>query len=367
MRKTISAMLAALLMLLCLLPLAGCARIEDELDQRFPEPPAQEETPAQVEDELPGRTKRTYTVLLTTQLKNSDRLTGISLLTLHTADGKIHWLEIPVDLFVHAAGDSLQGHYANAYRMELVKEGSTSLAATKAGVAAIRDILRIGFQVSIDYSVNLDDGQFSDLVKVVGNVPMSLSESIGGLGAGDHTLGASAAMDFLTYDRYKDPIEGQLTAHIHFAAAFWQQMRTKVTVENLSLFSVEVRGMMTTDIPSTGGEDIFFLRKFLRAEPADFAITHLSTQSVFFNGKQMVVMLKANALRQLNEQMLVYEEELASQQFDPSGVFVDHANQMVATVYNNAAPLPTLHTMAELLGLEPKPDPESGETDSPAE
>ena len=142
-------------------------------------------------------------------------------------------------------------------------------------------------------------------------------------------------------------------------------MRTKVTAENLSLFSMEARGMMTTDIPNTGGEDIFFLRKFLRTEPADFAITYLTAQKIYFNGKQTLVMLKENARRQLNEQMLVYEEALSDPQFDPSGVFVDHANQMVAAVYTSSAPLPTLHTMAVLLGLEPELEP--GETDSPAE
>ncbi|MBQ7325111.1 MAG: hypothetical protein IJW98_05165 [Clostridia bacterium] len=365
MRKHISAMLAALLMLLCLLPLVGCARIEDELDQRFPEPTVEEETPVEVEDEFPARTKRTYTVLLTTQLKNADQLTGIALLTLDTAEGKIHWLEIPTDLFIHAVGDNLQGHYGNAYRVEQVKEGSTSLTAMQAGVNALRNLLSTGFQIPIDYSVNLDAEQLSDLIKTIGNIPLTLPESMGGLGAGNHTLGATGAIDFLTYTRYADPVEGQINAHIRFAAAMWQQMRTKVTAENLSLFSMEVRGMMTTDIPNTGGEDIFFLRKFLRTEPADFAITYLTAQKIYFNGKQTLVMLKENARRQLNEQMLVYEEALSDPQFDPSGVFVDHANQMVAAVYTSSAPLPTLHTMAVLLGLEPEPEP--GETDSPAE
>jgi anionic cell wall polymer biosynthesis LytR-Cps2A-Psr (LCP) family protein len=243
-----------------------------------------------------------------------------------------------------------------------VKEGGTSVSATQAGVNALRTLLTTGFNIPIDYSVNLSEEQLSDLIQEINNVPITLPKAMGGFAAGHHTLTAQTAMDFLTYTQYDDPVNDKLLAHMQFASAFWQQARTVITAENLSLYSMEIRGMMTTDIPNTGGEDMFFLRRFLRAEPDAFRLTHVTTKSVYYSGAQCHVLIKNNALEQLNQQMLVYKEPLTTEQFDPSGVFVDYANQMVATVYTTSTPLPTLHTMAKLLNLDPPP--QTGEGDS---
>ena len=244
----------------------------------------------------------------------------------------------------------------------MIKEGETSVSAARAGVAALRTLLATGFNIPIDYSINLSADQLSDLIKEIDNVPLTLTEEMGGLEAGNHTLSAKSAIEFLTYSRHKDPVNGKLVANMQFAAAFWQQARTIITADNLSLYTMEIRGMMTTDIPNTGGEDIFFLRQFLRAEPNAFSLTYLNAKGVHYSGTQCNVLVKNNALEQLNQQMLVYKEPLKAEQFDPSGVFVDRANQMVATIYTTSTPLPTLYTMAELLNLDPPPV--TGEGDS---
>ncbi len=362
MKKSLSAIIAGLLAIL--LVFTGCDRVAEELDQRFPEITADEDAPTEEENPLPDRVGRTYTVLLTTQLESAEQLTGVSLLTFHTADGSIHWLEIPSELFIHAAGNHLRGHYNQAYRAEMTKAGATSVSATRAGVAALRMLLSTGFNIPIDYFVNFNADQLSDFIKEIDNIPITLPESMGGFAAGDHTLTAKSAMEFLTYARHKDPVNGKLMANMQFASAFWQQARTVITADNLSLYSMEIRGMMTTDIPNTGGEDMFFLRRFLRAEPEAFSLTYLNAKAVHYGGMQCNVLVKNNALEQLNQQMLVYKEPLMAEQFDPSGVFVDHANHMVATVYTTSTPLPTLYTMAKLLNLDTPPQTDAGESES---
>ena len=351
MRKHRSAVSAGLLLLA--LALTGCAQIRAELDQRFPEATTTEKAEPTVENPLPERVRRTYTVLLTTQLEEGEQLSGLSLLTFDTEHNRIHWLEFPVDLFIHAAGNDLKGHYANAYRAELIKEGGSERSALRAGVDALRKLISTGFNLPIDYFINLDDRQFTDLVKTIGNIPMTLPKTMGGLADGKHTLTAKSAISFLTYSRYTNPVNEKMEAHIQFASAFWQQARTFITAENLSLISMEIRGMMTTDIPNTSGEDMFFLRRFLNAAPDDFALTYITTRSVYSGGGQIHVLVKDNALCQLNEQMQVYEEALTEEQFDPRGVFVDLANQLVSTIYHTSVPLPPLSTMTELLGLTP--------------
>ena len=242
MKKHISALLIGLLALV--LVFSGCARVTAILDQNFPQDTEAVQNDPDPDDILPDRAKRTYTVLLTTQLERPEKLTGVSILTFDTANDKVHWLELPVDLFIHATGSDLKGHYGNAYHLEVIKEGATTLSATHAGINALRKLITTGYNISIDYSINLDSEQFTDLIKVIGSVPITLTKSMGGFAAGSQTLSASSATSFLTYNQYSDAVNDKMEAHMQFAAAFWQQARTKITAEKLSLISMEIRSLL---------------------------------------------------------------------------------------------------------------------------
>lgn len=353
------------LVLAALLMLSGCGRVAAALDQHFPEASVTEDTQP-LEDPLPDRVGRTYVILLTTQLTADDALSTVSLLTFQTADQSIHWLELPAALYVRAAGNTLGGSFTRAYQSELAKESGTSVSATNAAVAAVRNLLNTGFSISIDFSVNFDREQFAAFLKTLGNVPVNLPSAMGGLKAGSHTLNASDAADFLLYDRYNDPVEGQFEARRYFVASLRQQACKTLNLDQLSLVAMDLRGKMTTDIPNQGGQDMFFLRHFLKTESNMFTVTNISTQSVYYHGAEYRVLLKDNTRRQLNLQMQLYEEELTAEQFDPSGVFVDPSNQIMHTVYNSASVLPRVYSLTELLtvatGIAPENVPEPSET-----
>lgn len=355
-KKHLSAIVTVLLAATLLL-LSGCGRVTDALDQHFPEASAtKQDTP--LSDPLPDRVGRTYVILLTTELSTDDLLTTVSLLTFGTADGTVHWLDLPADLYVRTAGNTLAGSYHRAYLTELAEAGGTSVSAAAAGVSAVRSLLEAGFSITVDYSVNLDKDQFTTLMSTLNNVPVTLFGAAGGLRAGSYTLNAPKAISFLTYDGYNDPTEGQFEARRCFAAALRLQAVKEVQMDQLSLFTTKIRGAMTTDIPSAGGEDMFFLRRFLTASDDDFTITNISTQSVYSNGERYRVMVKGNALRQLNEQMKIYKKALTPEQFDPQGVFVDPSNPIMQSVYASSSVLPTLYTLTDL--LNPKTDTEAG-------
>ncbi len=355
-------------LLALLIPLSGCQSVTDALDQHFSEPPHNEEDDPSLNVELPDRTGRTYTVLLTTQLESADTLTTVSLLTFRTAEESVHWLSLPTTLYVRSAGNHLEGSFKRAYQNELTSESGTTVSATAAGVASIRSLLETGFSIPIDYSINLDGEQFGQLIGTLNNIPLQLYQETGGLSAGEHTLTAESAKRFLLYDGYKDPVEGQYEARRCFAAALKRQVSKIIGNDNLSLYSMELRGEMTTDIPNKGGEDIFFLRRFMKAKDENFCITHISTQNIYYSGIQCRVLVKSNALRQLNEQMMIYEDELTAAQFDPSGVFADFSNQLMQTAYTSSSELPRLYTVTELLTApekEPTTEPESGPLTEP--
>ncbi|MBQ7355368.1 MAG: hypothetical protein IJW62_07610 [Clostridia bacterium] len=346
------------LLLASLLMLSGCGRVTATLDQHFPEASETEDT-RPLETPLPDRIGRTYVVLLTTQLSADDALSTVSLLTFQTADQSIHWLELPTALYVRSAGNTLGGSFNRAYQSELAKESGTAVSATNAAVNAVRNLLNTGFSISIDFSVNFDGEQFAAFLRMLQNVPVTLPTAMGGLKAGAHTLDASDAVEFLLYDRYNDPAEGQFEARRYFVAALRQQACKSLSLDQLSLIAMDLRGQMTTDIPSQGGQDMFFLRHFLKTENNRFTVTNISTQNVYSHGAEYRVLVKDNTRRQLNLQMQLYEEELTAEQFDPTGVFVDPSNQIMHTVYNSASVLPRVYSLTELLTVEVITDPET--------
>lgn len=349
---------ALALALASLLTLFGCGRVTEALDQHFPEASVTEEAES-LSDPLPDRTGRTYVVLLTTQLESDDSLSTVSLLTFRTADEAIHWLELPTALYVRAAGNTLDGSFARAYQSELSKESGTTVSATAAAVEAVRDLLETGFSITIDFSVNFDNRQFASFVQTLQNVPVNLPVAMGGLSAGQHTLDSSRAVAFLLYDEYNDPAEGQFEARRYLIASLRRQACQVLSLDQLSLIAMDLRSQMTTDIPSAGGQDMFFLRHFLKTSDDAFTVTNISTQSVYSNGAQYRVLIKDNTRRQVNQQMCVYPDELTAEQFDPSGVFVDPANQIMQTVYASSSALPKVYTLTELLTVESDAEPET--------
>ncbi|MBQ8382964.1 MAG: hypothetical protein IJX47_07165 [Clostridia bacterium] len=350
---------AVALLLANLLLLSGCGKVTEVLDEHFPEESVTEDADPLI-DPLPDRVGRTYVILLTTELESDSALSTVSLLTFDTADESIHWLELPSALYVRAAGNTLDGVFGRAYQTELASESGTSVSAANAAVSAVRSLLEKGFSITVDYSVNLDREQFTDFVGTLGGVPLTLSQTLGGLDAGEYTLNAQNAISFLTYDQYNDPTEGQFSARRAFTAALRQRAVEKLALDQLSLYTMELRGEMTTDIPSTGGQDMFFLRRFLVTDNDDFTVTNISTQSVYYNNARYRVLVKDNTLRQLNQQMRVYQKDVETAQFDPSGVFVDPSNQIMQSVYASSTALPTVYTLTALLRVE-----EDTETDAP--
>lgn len=342
---------AVALLLSALLLLSGCGAVTDALDEHFPEDPTLQEDD-QNTDPLPDREGRTYVVLLTTQLESNSALSTVSLLTFQTAKESIHWLEFPAALYIRSAGNTLEGSFQRAYQTELTNESGTGVSATNAGISAVRSLLETGLSIPIDYSINLDKEQFTALCATLQDIPMTLYESLGGLEAGEHILSAQDAISFLTYNQYSEPTEGQLAARRCLIAALRKRAVEMLDKEKLSLHAMEIRGEMTTDIPTKGGEDVFFLRRFLTAKNDDVTLTHISTQSVFYHNARYRVLSKENTRLQINEQMCVYKKDLSASQFDPSGVFWDPSSRVMQTVYSSAPMLPELYTLTAI--LEPK-------------
>lgn len=341
---------AALLLIFVMLPgVAGCAAVTERLDSFFKEETTAPDQGANEEPEIemPARAKETYTILIMTEAVKESELDHVMLVSFNTATPSISILQLPADLYLHINELSVEGLFKNRYDSSIADGHSKKEAAVDASEAVV-DVLSSGFRTPIDYYINFSTDQLAGLVNTLGGVEMRVPFSMGSLTAGTQKLNGSQALEFLAYDRYSEMPQNYLDARKLITTAIFNQARETVENEMLSLFVMEMRSVMTTNIPSDGGEDIFFVRKWLQTAPEAFKITDLSTQVVYVSSTACRVLLKENTVQQMNE-LAIYEGELTAEQFDPRSVFVDYSSDVAKAVYNSSAALPTSYTAAQIL------------------
>ncbi len=341
MRKTL---LVCLSFLLIAAVLSGCAQVTQKLDQFFPE--KSEETSVTADPNIipmPERERRTYVILLASRAQSAETLNTLSLITFDTEAKSVHWLQIPANLFVHVEETTMAGVFAAAYNKKIVENESAKVEATHAGMNAVKALIEKGFNIPIDYFVSFDPDQLASFVTTLQGISVKLSTPAGGFNAGDATMHAKDVRNFFTNicNQY------QANARIEFATGLWKSATKVITSDNLTLYASQLRMQLTTDMPMDGGEDIFFWRRFLQADPTMVQVAHLSTQSIYYNNTSCQVLNRANTLRQINEQMRVYEEDLVDAQFDAEFIFTDDNNPLVRTVYLAKSPFPQVFPMAE--------------------
>lgn len=351
MNKVLVKSAAFLMMLAMLLGCIGCGTVTDKLDSFFkeetesPNQGAQEEAPI----EMPAKTKENYTILILTEAVEASELDNVMLLSFNTAKPSISVLQLPTDLFLHVSERSVEGLFKARYD-RAINDGKTEKEAATEASEALVDVLSTGFNAPINYYINFSATQLAAFINTLGGVQMDLPFSMGGLKMGAQTLKGNQALEYLAYDSYSQMPQSYLDARKLLTVSIFNKAIDSVDAEMLSLFVMELRTVMTTNIPSAGGEDIFFVRKWLQTKPEAFKIANVSTQTVYIASEASRVLQESSALTQMNELLGIYEEELTQAQFDPRFVFVDYSNDVVKSVYGSTAPKqPTTYTAQQIL------------------
>ncbi len=349
MKKRLIRSMAFLLIGMMLLMSVGCGVITQKLDSIFK---TETDSPSdnlvdELEQSMPDRAKETYTLLILTECGEASVLDHAMLVSFNTSTPTISALQLPTDLYLHVAEQSVQGVFGKQYETS-VKDGRTAKEAAADAAIAVKDILASGFHMPIDYYINFSAEQLSALINTLGGVELTVPFTMGSLKAGKQTLSGSQTIDFLGYDSFSNMPQTYMDARKLVTAAIYDKARESVESEMLSLFVMELRSEMTTNIPSSGGEDIFFVRKWLQTEPESFQISNVSTQVVYISSSSCRILVKSNTLKQMNELLKVYQEELTDAQFDPRYVFIDYSSDVAKAVYNSSAALPATYTAAQL-------------------
>lgn len=341
---------ALLLIAVMMISMVGCAAVTERLDGFFKEETttADDSLQSEPEIEMPARTKENYTILIMTEAEEEAKLDNAMLISFNTASPSISILQLPTDLYLNVSELTVEGLFKKRYD-DSIADGHTEEEAAADASEAVADVLSDGFYTPVDYYINFSSAQLAGLINTLGGVKMNLPFAIGNLAMGTQTLSGSEALEFLAFDSYTDMPESYMDARKLLTAAIFERATEAVEADMLSLFVMELRSTMTTNIPSSGGEDIFFVRKWLQTDPTDLQIASLSTQAVYIASASCRVLLKGNTLTQMNELLGLYEEELTLEQLDPQRVFVDYSSDVSKAVYNSSAELPKTYTARQLL------------------
>lgn len=328
----------------------GCAAITEGLDSIFKTEtqPPDDDDQGLTELTLPPRVKETYTFLIMSEAAEASVLDHVMLISFNTAAPSIAALQIPTDLYLRMAEQSLEGLFQKRYE-SAVEEGLTVKEAVASASEAVMSVLSSGFNSTIDYYVNFSSAQLSGLVNTLGGVELTVPFTMGGLTAGKKTLNGNQVIEYLSFDDYSNMPQTHMDARKNFVAALHERARTTVDSEILSLFVMDLRTQMTTNIPSDSGEDIFFVRKWLQTAPEDFKIANIATQQVLIGSTPCRFMYESNALVQMNELLAIYEEDMTAELFDPQHVFIDYSSDVAKAVYDGATSRQPIYTVKQLL------------------
>lgn len=350
MNKLLIRSIALLLIAVMMLGMVGCAAVTQQLDSIFRKETTapQDDIQAEPEIEMPARAKETYTILLLTEAVENGRLDNLMLISFNTATPELSILQLPTDLYLHIAEFSAEGLFKQRYEASIA-DGHTEKDSVATAAEAVVEVLSSGFNTPIDYYINFTGAQLSALVNTLGGIKMAVPFTMGSLSTGTQTLSGSQVLEFLAYEQYSDMPQTYMDARKLLTAAISSRVRDAVETEMLSLFVLELRSEMVTNIPSEGGEDIFFVRKWLQTAPTAFRIANISTQLVYINSTACRVLIEGNTLTQMNELLGLYDGELNDEQFDPKYVFVDYSSDVAKAVYNSSAVLPSSYTARQLL------------------
>ncbi len=303
---------------------------------------------------LPSSVERkngVYTILLLNEQRTIGNLASVFLCSVDTAGNNgVSFLQIPVKTYVHNAYSSIAGVFSGAYSSSIA-QGNTADRARESAILAVKSVIESHFCVYVDYYICANPEQLGVLTEKIGgidiNVPYSMLLNNGAtLAPGKQSLEGGNMAAFLSYSGFSDSV--LMNAYKTVIAAIYSKAKTQVTNDTVSLFVLEIRNCIVTDIPSNGGEDIFFTRRLLETDSSRVRFTQVASQSCAVPAGLVEVIRKSEAIKVINEYLGVYTDELTTDMFDPQKMFTDDTNQLVAIIYKSSGGAPQIYTAQDI-------------------
>lgn len=349
---------AVLLCLLCLLfPFTSCSELKDFLEEgsKVDGTDSSSSQGNNNGDDTVSFKKKggVHTVLFVCEGARNGSLSSVSVCSFDTVENKaVNFVQIPLKTYTNNDTVTISGAYTAAYS-KAIEDRDTVERAREKGISALRSIIENDLCIYIDYYVFTDPAGVASIVDKLGSVEMNFPYAIQlsateTVSPGKQRVSGQRVELLLGHASFNE--KAVMNLHKMIISAIYAKAKAGVSNEMLSLFVLEIRNSVKTDIPSKNGEDIFFVRQFISADSAKLCFTQFATQSCAVSAGLVEVMHKGGALKIVNEYLNLYAEELKAEDFDKNGLFNDSTNKAVSVIYGangNPAPVYTASSVFE--------------------
>lgn len=297
-----------------------------------------------------GLTRRPnqITVLIAAEGTVTGTLSSLSLLCIDdSGEPTVSVLQIPTTVYTRSGG-TLGGYYESAFARSAA-DGSNLANSVESAMSALKGLIQSSLLLRIDYTVHLTGAQIASIVDTVGGVELDLPRVLNLAGhnvqAGRQTLTGAEVADLRAYtgfssDFYDDLVMGKL-----LITAFIGSLKSNIDKSILSLCAMEIRTSMTTNIPSTGGSDVFLIRRLIETALPSISFSNLAVEPF---SSSVTVLCKASAIEQLNTFVNLYTDPIPSDGFDPRSDFCDPDDPFMSAVYNSSSGTPLAYTADQI-------------------
>ncbi len=267
-------------------------------------------------------------------------LTDVMMLV-HISDNahKINVIQIPRDTYISGApGITSRTHKINELYADYYNSHGYD---SKAAIEFVKETLRKSLCVTIHEAALMDLSGFVNIVDIIGGVPIDVPAAMNytdgaqnlyiNIPAGRQVLDGKNAEGFVRYrDGYAQGDMGRVNAQKLFLTAFFERLKSTVSVSNVTDIAGEILKNLETDM--SVGDMVLYARMLLNC---DLSGIKLRTMPGFTEaGMNHYVLNRAEALRAVNEDLNTNKDgDISGAVFDSAQLFNNSGDPSISGIY----------------------------------
>lgn len=285
--------------------------------------------------------KDVYNILVVGHDRAAKLADVIMLVNYDVNAGKIAVMQIPRDTYIDAGSNVPQINvlFAANYNHAVYDRISNP---TQYAAEQLAQALEKNLCIQIQYTAVMNLDGFAGIVDAIGGVPIDVPVDMKyndpdqnlyiNIKAGPQTLMGEDAEGFVRFrEDFVQADIGRVNMQKLFLAAFFNKLKSSVSVSTVSNLAGEVIDNLTTDIPL---QDVVYLgRNVLSVDLSDFTMLTIPGEGVSGN-RSYYVINRADTLKAINAHFNIYDNDISDLIFDKNRVFTDPDQEVVEKAYN---------------------------------
>ena len=285
--------------------------------------------------------KDVYNILVVGHDRAAKLADVIMLVNYDVNAGKVAVMQIPRDTYIDAGSNVPQINvlFAANYNHAVYDRISNP---TQYAAEQLAQALEKNLCIQIQYTAVMNLDGFAGIVDAIGGVPINVPVDMKyndpeqnlyiNIKAGPQTLMGEDAEGFVRFrEDFVQADIGRVNMQKLFLAAFFNKLKSSVSVSTVSALASNVISNLTTDIPL---QDVVYLgRNVLSVDLSDFTMLTIPGEGV--SGlRSYYVINRADTLKAINAHFNIYDNDISDLIFDKNRVFTDPNQEVVEKAYN---------------------------------